>query len=610
MQRPAPSLKQRVVQNNVTVHYYINMLIENIKSPADIKNLPAEKLRLLAAEIRGGILKRDSMIGGHVGPNLGFVEATIALHYVFNMPKDKIVFDVSHQIYPHKMLTGRAYGFIDSTRMAEVSGYSSPAESPEYDCFEIGHTSTSVALATGLQKARDILGGKENVVAVIGDGSLSGGEAFEGFDMAAELGTNIIIVVNDNEMSIAENHGGLYRNLQLLRETKGNAELNIFKAMGFEYKYVEQGNNIETLIEAFKAVKDTPHPTVVHIHTEKGHGWDPAVENKEQWHWNMPFDIETGVLKPVEAKESSAQILGNWLREEMKRDEKLVCISAAVPASLGFGPEQRREAGAQHVDVGIAEEEAVAMASGMARRGAHPVFSTYATFLQRTYDQMAQDLCVNGNPAVINVVGASVFGMNDFTHICFFDIPMLSHIPNLVYLAPASVEEMIAMEKWAIEQDKYSVALRVPEGEVHHSAEPCDTDYSELNRYKVVRRGKDVALIGLGNFFAKAERVADALKEYGIEATVINPRYISGTDEELLESLKADHQLVVTLEDGCVDGGFGERISRFYGPSDMKTMNFGVEKALYDRYDVRQLMRDNKLTDEQIVEEIRGIMNK
>lgn len=586
------------------------MLIENIKSPADIKNLPAEKLRLLAAEIRGGILKRDSMIGGHVGPNLGFVEATIALHYVFNMPEDKIVFDVSHQIYPHKMLTGRAYGFIDSTRMAEVSGYSSPAESPEYDCFEIGHTSTSVALATGLQKARDILGGKENVVAVIGDGSLSGGEAFEGFDMAAELGTNIIIVVNDNEMSIAENHGGLYRNLKLLRETNGEAELNIFKAMGFEYKYVEQGNNIETLIEAFKAVKDTPHPTVVHIHTEKGHGWDPAVENKEKWHWNMPFDIETGELKQVEAKESSAQILGNWLREEMKRDEKLVCISAAVPASLGFGPEQRREAGAQHVDVGIAEEEAVAMASGMARRGAHPVFSTYATFLQRTYDQMAQDLCVNGNPAVINVVGASVFGMNDFTHICFFDIPMLSHIPNLVYLAPASVEEMIAMEKWAIEQDKYSVALRVPEGEVHHSAEPCDTDYSELNRYKVVRRGKDVALIGLGNFFAKAERVADALKECGIEATVINPRYISGTDEELLESLKADHQLVVTLEDGCVDGGFGERISRFYGPSDMKTMNFGVKKALYDRYDVRQLMRDNKLTDEQIVEEIRGIMNK
>lgn len=586
------------------------MLLEKIKSPADIKNMTAEQLRLLAAEIRGGILKRDSTIGGHVGPNLGFVEATIALHYVFDMPEDRIVFDVSHQVYPHKMLTGRAYGFIDSRRMAEVSGYSSPAESPEYDCFEIGHTSTSVALATGLQKARDILGGKENVVAVIGDGSLSGGEAFEGLDVAAELGTNIIIVVNDNEMSIAENHGGIYRNLQLLRQTGGKAELNLFKAMGFEYKYVEQGNDIAALIEAFKEVRDTPRPVVVHLHTEKGHGWQPAVDNKEKWHWNSPFDIETGDPKSEGGGESAAQILGGWLREEMRRDPKLVSISAAVPASIGFGPEERRQAGAQYVDVGIAEEAAVAMASGMARRGAHPVFSTYATFLQRTYDQMAQDLCVNGNPAVINVLGASVYGMNDFTHICFFDIPMLSHIPNLVYLAPTTVEEMIAMEKWAIGQDKYSVALRVPEGEVSHSTEEYDTDYSVLNRYKVVRRGKGVALIGLGNFLAKAERVSDMLKESGLDATVINPRYISGVDEELLESLKADHSLVVTLEDGCVDGGFGERISRFYGSSDMKTMNFGVAKALYDRYDVRQLLLDNRLTDGQIVEDILGVMGR
>ena len=529
------------------------MLLEKIKSPADIKNMTAEQLRLLAAEIRGGILKRDSTIGGHVGPNLGFVEATIALHYVFNMPEDRIVFDVSHQVYPHKMLTGRAYGFIDSRRMAEVSGYSSPAESPEYDCFEIGHTSTSVALATGLQKARDILGGKENVVAVIGDGSLSGGEAFEGLDVAAELGTNIIIVVNDNEMSIAENHGGIYRNLQLLRQTGGKAELNLFKAMGFEYKYVEQGNDIAALIEVFKEVRDTPRPVVVHLHTEKGHGWQPAVDNKEKWHWNSPFDIETGAPKAEGGGESAAQILGGWLREEMKRDPKLVSISAAVPASIGFGPEERRQAGAQYVDVGIAEEAAVAMASGMARRGAHPVFSTYATFLQRTYDQM---------------------------------------------------------EKWAIGQDKYSVALRVPEGEVSHSTEEYDTDYSELNRYKVVRRGKGVALIGLGNFLAKAERVADMLKESGLDATVINPRYISGVDEELLESLKADHSLVVTLEDGCVDGGFGERISRFYGSSDMKTMNFGVAKALYDRYDVRQLLLDNRLTDGQVVEDILGVMGR
>ena len=580
------------------------MLIENVKTPQDIKQMSMEQLTTLADEIRKGILLRDSLHGGHVGPNLGFVEATIAMHYVFNAPEDKFVFDVSHQIYPHKMLTGRAFGFVNPERFNEISGYSSPLESPTYDNFEIGHTSTSIALATGLQKGRDILGGKENIVVIIGDGSLSGGEAYEGLNMASELGTNIIIVVNDNEMSIAENHGGLYRNLRLLRETQGTAECNFFRTFGFDYHYVEQGNDLQTLIDAFSEVKDTTHPTVLHIHTEKGHGYQPAVDNKEAWHWNMPFDVKTGKSTVAPSGESAAQILGNHLREEMKKDPKLVCIAAAVPACIGFGPEQRRAAGAQHQDVGIAEEEAVAMASGMAKRGAHPVFSTYATFIQRTYDQIAQDLCVNGNPAVINVIGSSIFGMNDFTHICFFDIPMLSHIPNLVYLAPTTVEEMIAMEDWAIKQDKHSVAIRVPEGEVHHSDEAYPTDYSDLDRYHVAHRGSKVAIIAVGNFFYKAKHVCEMLAERGIDATLINPRYISGTDERLLRDLQADHQLVVTLEDGSIDGGFGDRIARFYGPTDMKTMCFGVKKALYDRYDVSQLMRDNDLLDEQIVGKI------
>ena len=580
------------------------MLLEKIQSPADIKHLSAQQLHTLASEIRQGILFRTSLHGGHVGPDLGFVEATIAMHYVFDAPKDKFVFDVSHQSYPHKMLTGRAFGFTDPERFDEVSGYSSPLESPEYDNFEIGHTSTSVALATGLQKGRDIVGGKENIVVVIGDGSLSGGEAFEGLNMASELGTNIIIVVNDNEMSIAENHGGLYRNLALLRQTQGQAECNYFRTFGFDYHYVEQGNDIETLIAAFREVKDTPHPTVVHIHTEKGHGYQPAVDNKEGWHWNMPFDPKTGKNTTGPFPETAAQALGNHLREEMKRDPKLVCISAAVPSSIGFGPAQRQAAGPQHQDVGIAEEEAIAMASGMAKRGAHPVFSTYATFIQRTYDQIAQDLCVNGNPAVINVIGASVFGLNDLTHISFFDIPMLSHIPNLVYLAPTTVEEMIAMEDWAIRQDRYSVAIRVPEGEVCHSDEHYPTDYSDLNRYQTVHSGNRVALLALGSFFDKGRRVARLLAAEGIDATLINPRYITGTDDELLRSLQADHQLVATLEDGSVDGGFGERIARFYGPTEMKTLCFGVRKALYDRYDVQQLLSDNGLTDEQVAQRI------
>lgn len=586
------------------------MYIENINSPKDLKSLTIEQLGVVAEEVRKGVLNRVSHHGGHVGPNLGFTEATVALHYVFNAPEDKIVFDVSHQSYPHKMLTGRKDGFLNVNSMDGISGYSSPLESPVYDNFEIGHTSTSIALATGLQKGRDILGGKENVIAVIGDGSLSGGEAFEGLDTAAELGTNIIIIVNDNEMSIVENHGGLYRNLKRLRESGGQTECNYFRALGFDYLYVEQGNDVGSLVEAFRKVKDIDHPVVVHIHTEKGHGYAPAVADKERWHWSMPFHLEDGSPRnPSQGGKSMDGLLGDWLFEEMKRDKKLVAITAAVPAALGFNRERREALGKQFVDVGIAEEEGVAIASGMAKRGARPVFSTYATFLQRTYDQLAQDLAVNGNAAVINVLGASVYGMNDFTHICFFDIPMLSHIPNLVYLAPTTWEELRAMESWAIRQDKYSVAIRVPAFGVAHSTETPDSDYSNLNKAVVAHRGNRVAIIAVGDFFQKGEAVRQLLADKGINATLINPRYLSGLDEQLLDELKADHAIVATIEDGSIDGGYGETVARFYGPSAMRVLNFGVRKKLYDRYDVNQLLTDNHLQDQQIANDILQIAN-
>ncbi len=581
------------------------MYIEKIHSPADLRKLEVSELKIVADEVRDAVLNRVSRHGGHVGPNLGFTEATVALHYVFDTPTDKLVFDVSHQTYPHKILTGRAHGFLDDADTRAISGYSSPSESPKYDNFEIGHTSTAISLATGLQKGRDVLGGTENIVAIVGDGSLSGGEAFEGFNTAAALGTNIIIVVNDNEMSIAENHGGLYANLRLLRETYGQAELNFFKTFGFDYYYLENGHNLASLVDIFRRVKDTPHPTVVHIHTEKGHGYAPAVEKQEAWHYRSPFDRETGKSTgPRDKSEYMPSLLGDFLREEMKRDPKLVVVASAVPMGLGFTADRRREAGAQYIDVGIAEEEAVALASGMAKRGARPVYFTYATFLQRTYDQIAQDLCVNGNPAVINVLGASIFGMNDFTHICFFDIAMLSHIPNLVYLAPTTYEELVAMQTWAIRQDKHSVAIRVPEGEVYHTSEPVDTDYSALNTFRVGHRGSRVALIAAGNFYQKGERVRQLLAGQGIDATLINPRYLTGVDEALLDELKKDHTVVATLEDGTLDGGFGERIARHYGPSTMRVLNFGVKKQLYDRYDVDELLRENHLTDEQIAEDV------
>ena len=578
------------------------MLLENIKSPKDVKALNIEQLHALAKEIRDGILNRDSHIGGHVGPNLGIVETTIAMHYVFNCPEDKFVFDVSHQSYPHKMLTGRAFGYYDNSRFQEISGYSSPAESPEYDQFELGHTSTSISLATGLQKARDIKGTNENIVVVIGDGSLSGGEALEGLDEAGELGTGIIIVVNDNEMSIAENHGGLYKNLALLRQTNGEAECNLFRAMGLDYKYVADGNDVETLIKAFEEVKDIDHPIVVHIHTEKGMGYKPAEENKEQWHWSMPFDIATGKLKGEGGGEDYGNMTAEYLLEEMKKDKHLVAVTSGTPTVAGFFKARREEAGAQHVDVGIAEEQAVAMISGMAKGGLRPVYNVYSTFIQRTYDQIAQDLCINGNPAVINLFCASMYGMNDITHIGFYDIPMLSNIPNLVYLAPTCWEEYKAMLGWGIKQTEHPVAIRVPGGAVTHSDEQFDEDYSHLNRFKMTHKGSKVAIVALGAFYGLGKQVATMLKEQkNIDATLINPRYITGLDEEMLEGLKADHEKVITLEDGALEGGFGEKIARFYGDSDMKTLCFGIKKGLYDRYDYQQMAKDNELTPEQIV---------
>lgn len=578
------------------------MLLEKIQSPKDVKVLSMPQLHELAQEIRDGILNRDSNIGGHVGPNLGIVETTIAMHYVFNCPEDKFVFDVSHQSYPHKMLTGRAFGYYDNNRFQEISGYSSPAESPEYDQFELGHTSTSISLASGLQKARDIKGTKENIVVLIGDGSLSGGEALEGLDEVGELGTGIIIIVNDNEMSIAENHGGLYKNLALLRETNGKAECNLFRAMGLDYEYVADGNDVETLIKTFQEVKDIDHPIVVHIHTEKGKGYAPAEQNKEPWHWSMPFDIETGKPKIEGGGEDYGNMTAEYLLEEMKKDKHLVAVTSGTPTVAGFFKNRREEAGAQHVDVGIAEEQAVAMISGMAKGGIRPVYNVYSTFIQRTYDQIAQDLCINGNPAVINVFCASLYGMNDITHIGFYDIPMLSNIPNLVYLAPTCWEEYKAMMAWGIQQTAHPVAIRVPGGAVTHSDEQFDKDYSKLNRFKMTHKGSKVAIVALGAFYGLGKQVAALLKEQkGIDATLINPRYITGLDEEMLESLKADHEKVITLEDGALEGGFGEKIARFYGDSDMRTLCFGIKKGLYDRYDYQQLAKDNELTPEQIV---------
>lgn len=585
------------------------MYIEKINGPANVKRLSAGELETLSEEVRGVLLKKLSEHGGHVGPNLGMVEATVALHYVFNSPADKIVYDVSHQSYAHKILTGRKAAFMDAAAYDEVSGYTEPSES-EHDFFVIGHTSTSVSLATGLAKARDLKGGTGNVIAVIGDGSLSGGEAFEGLNNAAELGTNFIVIVNDNQMSIAENHGGLYRNLQLLRETDGQAPCNFFTAMGLDYLYVKDGNNVQALIDAFRKVKDIAHPVAVHINTLKGKGYRLAEQQQERFHYSAPFCLETGSPAVDSGNEEDyGDLTARYLLQEMKKDRTVVGITAGTPTVFGFTPERREEAGRQFVDVGIAEEHAVAMASVIAAGGGKPVFGVYSTFIQRAYDQLSQDLCINNNPALILVFWGGASTMNDVTHLCLFDIPVIGNIPNMVYLAPTCREEYFAMLEWGIHQTEHPVAIRVPaNGVLSRGIEP-EKDYGKLlNRYEVAHRGGQVAVLGLGSFFQLGEEVVGKLKEEtGMDATLVNPRFITGVDEALLEDLKRDHTLVVTLEDGVLDGGFGEKIARYYGASGMKVLNYGIRKEFADRYDAGELLRDNRLTAPQIVEDIKKV---
>ena len=583
------------------------MYIEKINQPTDVKNLNSEQLHVLADEMRQALLQKLSKHGGHFGPNLGMVEATIALHYVFNSPTDKIVYDVSHQSYPHKMLTGRKDAFLYEDKYDDVSGYSNPDES-DHDFFTIGHTSTSVSLACGLAKGRDLKGDSENIIAVIGDGSLSGGEALEGLDFASELNSNLIIVVNDNDMSIAENHGGLYKNLKQLRNTDGKSECNLFKSMGLDYVFVKDGNDIDSLITAFEQVKDSTYPVVVHICTQKGKGYKIAEENKENWHYCGPFDLETGKSDMPQDGEDYSSMTADILLKKMKEDKTIVGITSATPTVFGFTEDKRKEAGSQFVDVGIAEETAVALASGIAKNGGKPIYGVYSTFIQRTYDQLSQDLCINNSAATILVYWASVYGMNDVTHLGIYDIPMMSNIPNLVYLAPTTKEEYLAMLDWSIEQNDHPVAIRVPISVVS-DGKKVTKDFSKLNEYEVTQNGSKIAIVALGSFYSVGAKTAEIIEnKTGVKPTLINPIYITGTDDKLLEQLKENHDIVITVEDGVLDGGFGEKIARFYGNSDIKVLNYGLKKEFLDRYNPEEIVKANRLTPEQIAEDVCGII--
>lgn len=571
------------------------MLIEKINGVADLKKLPIGKLPQLCDEIRQLLLARLSSKGGHIGPNLGMVELTVAMHYVFCSPVDKIVFDVSHQCYTHKMLTGRKDAYIFPERYGEVNGFTNPQESP-HDLFTVGHTSTSLSLACGLAKARDMLGQQHNVVAVIGDGSLSGGQAYEGLNNIAEQGTNLIVIVNDNEMSIAENHGGYSKNLQLLRQTNGKAPHNMFKALGLDYRYHEEGNNVVALVKLLRKVKDCPKPVVVHVHTQKGKGFAAAEQNREMFHSGGPFSLQEGTFLNKGSAGYPA-ITRDFLLQQMQQDSSVVAISSATPAIIGMTPQLRQQAGKQFVDVGICEEHAVAFASGIAKGGAKAVYAVYASFLQRSFDQLHQDLALDNNPATLLVFWSSVFGMGSATHNGLYDIAELSNIPNLVYLAPTCRQEYLQMLQWALQQNNQSVAIRVPV--VVEEGTVAPQDYSVV-RSQVVQQGQKVALFAVGSMFALAKQVVQQLAEQGLQVTLVNPVFVSALDKPLLDNIAKTHQLVVTVEEGILEGGYGQKVASYLGDSGVLVKNFGLQKSFFGDFVPQQLLQQNHLTVEDI----------
>ena len=585
-------------------------ILKRIDSPKDVKKLNEKELNELALEIREALFNRLTKVGGHCGPNFGIVEAEIAMHYVFDSPKDKFVFDVSHQAYPHKMLTGRKAGYIDDSHFSEDSGYTNPEES-EHDIFNVGHTSTSISLATGLAKARDLKGGHENVIALIGDGSLSGGEALEALSVAgSELNTNLIIIVNDNQQSISETHGGIYKNLKELRETKGKAKNNMFSAFGLDYIYEDNGNDIGSLIKVFERVKDINHPVVVHINTLKGKGFRLAEENKERWHWTMPFNRETGELTvKFPAGETYTGLAREFILNKAKKDKDFVVVTPNMPGSMALSESDRKELGSQFVDVGIAEEQAVAMASGLGVGGAKPLVITNMTFIQRAYDQISHDVCINNSPVTILLNYTSVAGLTDVTHLGIFGLAIFTNIPNLIVLAPSSKQEFLEMLNWSTDQREYPVMILVPGNEVT-DREP-KVKVCEIDKFEMTQKGEKVAILALGDFYQFGEKLAKSVSDkLGFAPTLISPRIASGLDTKMLEELKANHSVVITLEDGILDGGFGQKVASYFGTSKMLVKNYGLNKKFYDRYNPNELLDELGITEDKIVKDLSELLKK
>ncbi len=585
------------VERKTIMNKHPEYLLNKISGPKDLKKLSIPEIEELAKEIRILILEKDAAEGGHLGPDLGIVEATIAYHYVFDAPKDKIVWDVSHQTYPHKMLTGRALAWLDPDHYEDVTPYSNPDESP-YDYYAVGHTSTSIALATGMARARDLMGGHENIMALIGDGSMTGGLAYEGLNNAAIEKHNIVVVVNDNQMSIDENVGGLVTALKKLRDSNGETKENLFTAMGFDYRYVADGNDVKSMIDAFKAVKDVDHPILLHINTLKGKGYQPAIDNEESHHWVMPFDLKTD-KSTVSAPEdtSASSVAMDVMKEHIENGKKIMAINAAIPGVFGLDEIKNKYPENYH-DVGIAEQESVAFAAGMAKEGAVPVLFENSTFLQRAFDQLSHDVAANALPVVMMVASGSISGTSK-THLGVFDQVMISNLPNWIYLAPTTLAEEKDMMEWAIKQRKHPVAIKMPTKPVP-AGEDVKRDYSEI-KYDI-KPGKDVAILALGDMYDMlGKEVAEKLG-----ASLVNPISANILDKDALDTLADENKVIITLEDNILDGGLGEKIASYLGDKDVKVLNYGQKRVYTDQVPLDEILKDNRMTVDQIVEDVKN----
>ena len=573
-------------------------ILDKVNAPADLKKLSAAELTELAQDVRAAVLNKVSQIGGHTGPNLGVVELTIALHKVFQSPVDKFIWDVSHQTYPHKILTGRKHGFQEG-HFHDITGYKSQYES-EHDFFTVGHTSTSVANAMGLAKARDLTAQKGNIIAILGDGSLSGGLALEAISNAGAYDKNFILILNDNQMSIAENQGGIYKGLAELRATDGQSPNNLFKAFGLDYKYLADGNNLEALISLFEEVKDINHPIVLHINTEKGHGYQPAVDMKEAFHWRSPFNLADGSLKNISSAKNYTRIILDYMEEKVAEGMPLVAVNGGIPMvnNLKEFAEKHPE---NYVDAGIAEQYVTTFGGAVAAGGARAMIFHNSTFMQRAYDQFLHDLAINKEPAVVIVKSASISG-SDKTHQGSFAIGMLSNIPDLVYLAPTSEEELVAMLDWALTQKDHPVVLQIPEHGVENRS-TVRTDFSKA-QYEIVRKGEEVAILALGGLFSHGQKVVEELERLKIKATLVNPMFVAELDKKTLKELTGDHKVFVTIEDGVLDGGFGQKVSGYLGQFGVKTLNFGAKKEFNDSVAMDELYDRYHLTPELMISDI------